>query len=367
MTDRKGSILLAAGGTGGHLFPAEALAHELIARGWSVHLATDDRAERYSGTFPAERHVIASATPSGKNPFALAAAVWTLFRGVRQSRALMNRLKPAAVVGFGGYPTVPPVLAASGMGIPALVHEQNAVLGRANKLLASRAGTVAMGFEGARSGTGTVVTGNPVRPAVLEAAAAPYPARGKEDPFDLLVFGGSQGAQFFADALPAAIDLLSPAERSRLRVVQQARPEDMERVGEFYRRAGIPAEVAPFFSDMARRIGAAHLVISRAGASTVSELAVIGRPAILVPYPFALDHDQAMNAKAMAEAGGAQIVVQKELSPDRLAQMLASAIGEPERLATMAAAARRTGRPDAAARLADCVEAAVAGRQGKPG
>lgn len=366
MNASKGVVLLAAGGTGGHLFPAEALAHELAVRGYEPHLATDDRAQKYSATFPAPIHVVPSATPSGKNPLKLVAAAWTLFSGVRASRRLIASLKPKAVVGFGGYPTVPPVLAASGMSVPVVIHDANAVMGRANRMLASRATIVAMGFEGAA--TNAVTTGNPVRPAVLAAAATPYPARTAGDSFNLLVFGGSQGAQFFADALPAAIDLLTPAERKLLRVTQQARPEDETRVKAYFASAGIEVEVAPFFTDMAARIAAAHLVVSRAGASTVSELAVIGRPAILVPYPHALDHDQAMNAAAMAKAGGAEIVAQRDLPPERLARMLQSAIGEPQRLAAMAAAARNTGRPDAAAQLADCVERAIAGKgNSKPG
>ena len=211
----KGTILLAAGGTGGHLFPAEALAHELIARGWQVHLATDDRAERFAGNFPATAvHPIASATFGSRNPVALARSFWTIWRGVRQASALIRRIKPAAVVGFGGYPTLPPLYAATRRKVPTLIHEQNAVMGRANKALAARVDAIAGGFldpATARLGAKIVVTGNPVRPAVLEAAETAYRASEPGEPFRLLVFGGSQGAQFFSEAMPAAIALLPRA------------------------------------------------------------------------------------------------------------------------------------------------------------
>lgn len=356
--------MLAAGGTGGHLFPAEALAHELAARGYEVHLATDSRAEQFAASFPArQRHVIRSATLAGKDPVALARTAGALLAGYLQARALIGRLKPVAVVGFGGYPTVPPVLAAVHRGVPTLIHDANAVMGRANRWLEKRVRLVAMGFEAAEAGGAgnVIVTGNPVRPAILEAAQTPYPARRPEEPFNLLVFGGSQGAQFFAQALPEALARLAPALRSRLRVVQQARPEDIEAVRRAFAASGVAAELAPFFTDMAGRLAAAHLVICRAGASTVSELAVVGRPAILVPYPYALDHDQAMNAGAMAHAGGARIELQKDLSPERLAGLIGDAIGDPEGLALVAEKAKKTGKPDAARRLADCVEHVAAG------
>ena len=362
----KGTILLSAGGTGGHLFPAEALAHEMVERGWKVHLATDNRAERFASHFPAsEVHHIASATFGSKNPIALASAFWTIWRGVRQSSEVIRRIKPEVVVGFGGYPTLPPLYAASRRGVPTVLHEQNAVMGRANRALAAKAAAIAGGFlpEGeGKYGDKTVVTGNPVRPAVLAAARTPYtPSRG-EEPFRLLVFGGSQGAQFFSSAVPAAIALLDGADRSRLRVTQQARAEDQKAVVEKYRSLEVPAEVSPFFGDMAERMRAAHLVISRSGASTVSEVAVIGRPAIFVPYPHALDHDQAANAAALVAKGGAEVVAQADLSPERLAGMISSAMKEPERLERMAASACQAGHPDASALLADLV-VAISGRQ----
>ncbi len=362
----KGTILLAAGGTGGHLFPAEALAHELISRGWSVHLATDDRAERFAKNFPATAvHAITSSTIGSRNPFALAGALLKIWRGVRETNAVISRINPAAVIGFGGYPTLPPLYAATRRNLPTLIHEQNAVMGRANKALASRVRAIAGGFlEGGTSGTEAkiVTTGNPVRPAVLEASKQPYPVIETGERFRFLVFGGSQGAQFFSDAIPGAIALLSLEQRARLTVTQQARAEDVEKVKQAYARLGVPVEVSPFFTDMAKRIGDAHLVMSRSGASTVSEIAVIGRPALFVPYPHALDHDQAANAAALAASGGAEVHQQSTLSPERIAELVGGLMGDPARLAGMAAAAKSAGKPDAARLLADLTEAIAAGK-----
>ena len=358
------SILLSAGGTGGHLFPAEALAHELIARGWEVHLATDRRAERYAGEFPSEAiHVVRSATIGSKNPIALMRAFVALWTGFREASALIERLKPAAVVGFGGYPTLPPVYAAIRRGVPTIIHEQNAVMGRANKALAARVSAIAGGFLAASGqfANKIAVTGNPVRPAVLEAAAAKYEPCKADKPFRLLVFGGSQGALFFSEAMPKAIALLPEELRKRMVIVQQARKEDEAALRAAYADLGVDAKIAPFFNDLAQRMAKAHLVISRSGASTVSEIAVVGRPAILVPYPYALDHDQAANAAALAAAGGAEVHRQAELSPERLAGLMAGLAGDPKRLAEMAKAARAAGRADAAALLADLVESISGG------
>ncbi|ESZ44895.1 MULTISPECIES: undecaprenyldiphospho-muramoylpentapeptide beta-N-acetylglucosaminyltransferase [unclassified Mesorhizobium] len=357
----RGVILLAAGGTGGHLFPAEALAHELIERGWSVHLATDDRAERFAGHFPAAAiHPIQSATMGSKNPVALLGAFWKIWRGVRQASAVIARIKPDAVVGFGGYPTLPPLYAATRRKLPTLIHEQNAVMGRANRALSGRVDAIAGGFlpqDESATGAKTVTTGNPVRPPILEAAKTPYTASKGADPFRLLVFGGSQGAQFFSDAMPTAIALLPEAQRKRLVITQQARADDVARVKAGYAALGVHVEVSPFFTDMAQRMGAAHLVISRSGASTVSEIAVIGRPALLVPYPYALDHDQAANAAALAAAGGGEVHPQSSLSPERIAALIGGLMDTPERLTAMAAGAKSAGRPNAARLLADLTEA----------
>jgi len=359
------TILLSAGGTGGHLFPAEALAHELIARGWSVDLATDDRAERFAGKFPAiETHRIQSATPGSRNPIELLRAGWRIWGGVRQASAIIAKIKPAAVVGFGGYPTLPPLFAATRRGLPTLIHEQNAVMGRANRALAGRVTAIAGGFLPAGKGAyqaKTVVTGNPVRQSVLEAARTIYRPSGRGDPFRLLVFGGSQGAAFFSEAIPPAIAALPEAARKRLHITQQARAEDQADVAKAYAGLGIEADVSPFFSNMAERMAAAHLVISRSGASTVSEISVIGRPAILVPYPYALDHDQAANAAGLAAAGGAEVHVQSSLTKDRLVNLISSLMQDAARLKAMAAAAKSAGKPDATRLLADLTEAIASG------
>jgi UDP-N-acetylglucosamine--N-acetylmuramyl-(pentapeptide) pyrophosphoryl-undecaprenol N-acetylglucosamine transferase len=365
----RGLVLLAAGGTGGHLFPAEALALVLAARDWRVHLATDHRVESYGHAFPAnEIHYVMSATIT-RNPLEAASAILKLGAGAVQARALMARIKPSAAIGFGGYPTVPPMLAAAWAKVPTIIHEQNAVFGRANRFLAPRVTRVATSFADV-GGAGDisaklVQTGNPVRPAVLEAAATPYTARNLTDPFRLLVFGGSQGARFFSDLMPATVPLIVPELRARLDIVQQCRPEDMGRVRQAYDLLGIKAELAPFFTDLPRRIASAHLVISRSGASTCTELAVIGRPAVMVPLPHALDQDQKANAQRLADAGGGWLVDQTDLTPARLAGDITRFINEPDRLTRAAAAARSLGRPDAADRLADLVEL-VAGLKSAP-
>lgn len=360
------TILLAAGGTGGHLFPAEALAHELKARGWAVHLATDTRAGRFAGDFPADQvHPISSSTIGSRNPIAVLRAFWTIWRGVRQASSVIASIKPAAVIGFGGYPTLPPLYAATRRSVPSMVHEQNAVMGRANRALARNVKAIAGGFLPDTSGAyaaKTVVTGNPVRPAVLDAARTPYAAPSAGEPFRLLVFGGSQGASFFSEAIPPAIAKLPEADRKRLKVTQQARREDEAAVREAYAKLCIEAEVAPFFNDMAARLAAAHLVISRSGASTVSEIAVIGRPALLVPYPHALDHDQAANAATLAAAGGAEIHPQANLSPKKLAELIGGLINTPDRLIKMAEAAKSVGKPEATRLLADLAEAIASGQ-----
>ncbi|PZP45757.1 MAG: UDP-N-acetylglucosamine--N-acetylmuramyl-(pentapeptide) pyrophosphoryl-undecaprenol N-acetylglucosamine transferase, partial [Agrobacterium fabrum] len=342
-----------------------------------------------------EIHVVPSATIGSKNPISVAGSLWKLWVGLRAARRLVAKLKPVAVVGFGGYPTVPPLLASTGLGVPSIIHEQNAVMGRANKALAGRVKAIAGGFLPPANGQysdKTVATGNPVRPAVLAASEIPYTASQTGEPFQLVVFGGSQGAQFFSSAVPAAICLLKdeqrkrivvtqqarpedkssavPAaicllkdeQRKRIVVTQQARPEDKDSVIASYQKLGVKADVSPFFGDMASRIGEADLVISRSGASTVSELSVIGRPSILVPYPHALDHDQAANAAALSAAGGASVIKQAELSPQKLSGLLSSALAEPERLSATAAAAKATGKPHAADVLADLVEAIASGR-----
>jgi len=354
---------VAAGGTGGHLFPAEALAVALSRRGVTVDLITDERASRY-GEFPGRAtHIVPSATFADRNLLHVASAVSKLCRGTVRAWLLLRRLRPAAVVGFGGYPTIPPLLAGVLRDIPTVIHEQNGVLGRANRLLARRVQAIATGFRGLladdpRLATKVTHTGNPIRRAVVEAAAAPYPdANG---PLRILVFGGSQGARVMSDVVPPAIELVPMAVRARLSVTQQAREEDIARVRSAYERFGVAAEVDPFFRDLPARIAASHIVISRSGASTVAELAAIGRPAILVPLPHALDHDQRANAEMLGRAGGAIVMEQTHFTPDRVAAEIARLAAAPEKLAEMAAAARGQGGLDGADRLADLVMGIVA-------
>jgi UDP-N-acetylglucosamine--N-acetylmuramyl-(pentapeptide) pyrophosphoryl-undecaprenol N-acetylglucosamine transferase len=362
-------VLVAAGGTGGHLFPAEALAAALTRRGITVHLATDRRAARFGGAFTDRTiHVVASATLRTRNPIALTRTAAMLGLGLVQARALIGRLKPAAVIGFGGYPTIPPVLAAVWGGVPTLIHDANAVIGRANRLLAPRVAAIATTFPDVFAAAPDLaakatLTGNPVRSAVIAAAATPYPA--PNDRLRLLIFGGSQGARIMADIVPAAIGRLDAGLRAHLNVVQQAREEDLGRVREAYANLSVGAEIAAFFSDLPARMAASHLVISRSGASTVAELAAIGRPAILVPLPHALDQDQFANAGVIERAGGALRLTQDAFTPERLAAEIASHAAAPQRLAAMAAAAKSLGRLDAADRLADLVlqVAAIAAKQ----
>ena len=302
------AVLLAAGGTGGHLFPAEALAHVLKARGVAVELVSDNRALQYGADFPARAtHAVPAATPSGGSLIGKVMAALTLARGTMAARRLMRQVKPLAVVGFGGYPTVPPLLAAAQANIPTILHEQNAVMGRANRFLSARATAIATGFPDltlfdARLRDKLTHVGNPLRPMVIEAAKLSAP--GFDDGvLRLLVTGGSQGARVMSDIVPPAIAALPAEARARIAVTQQARPEDVERVVSAYKAADVAHEVAAFFKDLPMRIARAHLVVGRAGASTVSELAAIGRACILVPLPGSLDQDQAGNAAVLAKTG----------------------------------------------------------------
>src|SRR6516165_4862901 len=354
-------ILLAAGGTGGHLFPAEALGFELIRRGFRVRLVTDARALRYSGLFSKDMiDVVRSETARGRNPLQLAYAGLTLAAGTLSAFGLMRRLKPVAVVGFGGYPTLPPLVAARLAGIPGIIHDANAVLGRANRFLSRHVSAIATSLPGvldrdpALSGKATTV-GTPMRPAILSVAADTYMPPETTGPFRLLVVGGSQGARVMSDIVPPAIERLEPSLWNRLVLTQQVREEDMSRVRAVYDRLKIKAELAPFFSDLPARLASTHLIVSRSGAGTVAELAAIGRPSILVPLPGAIDQDQFANAGVLAKVGGALRIAQDDFTPDRLAADISALAADPLRLSAMAAAARGAGRLDAAERLADLV------------
>jgi UDP-N-acetylglucosamine--N-acetylmuramyl-(pentapeptide) pyrophosphoryl-undecaprenol N-acetylglucosamine transferase len=354
-------ILLAAGGTGGHLFPAEALGIELMRRGYRVRLATDARALRYSGLFSKDMiDVVPSETVRSRAPWALARTGLMLGYGTMVALNLVRRLKPAAVVGFGGYPTVPPLMAAKLLRVPGIVHDANAVLGRANRFLSGRVSAIATSLPGvldrdpALAGKTTMV-GTPMRPAILAAAAVKYVSPEANGPIRLLVVGGSQGARVMSDIVPGAIERLDSSLWGRLVLTQQVRDEDMTRVRAIYDRLNVNAELAPFFSDLPARLASNHLVVSRSGAGTVAELGAIGRPSILVPLPGSIDQDQFANAGVLAQAGGALRIPQTEFTSDRLVAEILALAAEPARLTAMAASARTVGRLDAAERLADLV------------
>jgi UDP-N-acetylglucosamine--N-acetylmuramyl-(pentapeptide) pyrophosphoryl-undecaprenol N-acetylglucosamine transferase len=355
-------ILLAAGGTGGHLFPAASLAQELKRRGYEVELATDERAEKYGTEFPARAiHRIPSATFGSRSPIAMAKTLAKLFNGYLKARNLLSEIEPAAVIGFGGYPTIPPIMAARSLGIPTAIHEQNAVMGRANRLLSRFADRVALSFTPTKrmhSGAEgrAQVTGTPVRDAVLAYRDVAYTAPEPASRLLLLVFGGSQGAHFFAEVMPQALLLLPSTLRWRLTVVQQARDEDLAALREAYKEAGIAVHLGTFFPDLPERIATANLVIARAGASTVAELMAIGRPCILVPLPHALDNDQLENATRLQDGGGGWCIRQSNLTPERLGSELQSLFTSPERLADAAAKAKSMAPVDAVKKLADLTE-----------
>jgi UDP-N-acetylglucosamine--N-acetylmuramyl-(pentapeptide) pyrophosphoryl-undecaprenol N-acetylglucosamine transferase len=365
-------FVLAAGGTGGHLFPAEAVARLLVAGGAAVHLLTDRRADSFAASVPGVTVDLVRAGRFGGGPLHAAYGLAELAVGLVQARRLLRRLAPAAVVGFGGYPSVPTMLAAAQLGLPTLIHEQNVVLGRANRLLAPRARRIATGFaatQGLRDADRgrAVHTGNPVRPAIQAVSALPYVAPEPDGPIELLVVGGSQGARVFGAVLTPALMSLPAKLRYRVHVSQQARPEDKESVIAQYRDASIAADIESFFTDMPERLSRAHLVICRAGASTIAELGIAGRPAILVPYPHAMDDHQTANAGAVAASGGGWVVPQSEFTPETLAGRLTALLADPAALVSGAQAARRFAPHDAAEHLAALVRELASGSDSSRG
>ncbi len=352
-------LIVAAGGTGGHVFPAQALAEEMLGRGWRVMLWTDRRGFRFSGNFPEEAEIrkIASATLSRGSALARLAAPVKMAAGIAVSWAQLRRLRPSAVAGFGGYPAFPPVAAACISNIPRLIHEQNGVLGRANRMLSAKVDIVVCGALSTDlpPGVKSVTAGNPVRSEVLAYADTPYswPETGN---VRLLVTGGSQGACIMDHAVPAAVGRLPEPVRRRLSVVQQVRPCHTRAVERYYREAGVACEISEFFEDVPRRMAEAHVIVARAGASTVAEIAVIGRPAILIPYAAAANDHQTANAEGLVSAGAAVAVSEKELSPERLMREIMALFENPARAEEMARAAGRAAMPRAAAKFADVVE-----------
>lgn len=362
-----GPVVIAAGGTGGHIFPAQSLAQELGKRGRRVVLMTDDRGHNYAQAFPqAEIVTVPSATFAGRGAVGKGLAVMRLARGAIAAYFALGRVKASVVVGFGGYPALPTMFAAARRGVPSVIHEQNAILGRVNRWLAPSVTRIASSFEKLSHldpllASRVTMTGNPVRPAVLASKRA-YARPDAAGRFNLLVFGGSQGARVFATLVPEAIAKLPDTLRVRLDLVQQCRPEDLDAAKARYAAMGLSPTLASFFGDMGERLAAAHLVISRAGASTVTELAAVGRPAILIPYPFAMDDHQSANAREMADGGAAWAFKENGLSAEILAHKIIELAQSPVLLEAAAAKALSLGRSDAASRLADLVDEVGAAR-----
>lgn len=367
-------IVLATGGTGGHVFPAEALAQELIRCGYRLALVTDRRGGEYGGELGGalggtldqiERHTISAAAVTGKGLLGKVKAVAALARGFFQARTLFKRLKPAAVIGFGGYPSAPTMLAASRLKwIKTAIHEQNAVLGRANRLLAPRVNAIAASFARTnelRSAdeTKVVLTGNPVRPALCALSENGFTAPAETTKVNILVIGGSQGAQAFGELMPNAMSHLTPEERARIALTQQVREEQLHTVKARYQSLGVEVDLASFFDDIPTRLDKAHLVLTRAGASTIAELTTTGRPAILIPYPYAVDDHQTENAARLSDAAGGWMIPQRDATPEVLAARISDLLAQPHTLAAAATAARNIGRPDASEKLADMVIALI--------
>ena len=352
-------LVIAAGGTGGHMFPAQALAEDMLARGWRVVLSTDARGARYAGGFQdaVERRVVSSATFARGGGLAKALVPFRILRGVFAARADFKRDKPAVVVGFGGYPSIPALGAAVLMKLPTIIHEQNGVLGRVNTLLAPRVSVVAAGTwpVAVPDGVEPVHVGNPVRASIAERAGAGYIPPG-DYPLRIVVIGGSQGARILSDVVPAAIGQLPTALRDQIKVEQQARAEDIARVTQAYADIDVRAEVAPFFDDIPKRFTEAQLVISRSGASTVADISAIGRPSILVPFAAATGDHQTANARGLVDANAAIMMPESRFTPAALAEQIATVLGSPEGAQKMAIAARGQGRMDAAQALGALVQ-----------
>ena len=358
-------VVLAAGGTGGHVFPAEALAQELIARGHRLVLITDKRGAAYGDTLGSiETHHITAGSLAGQGLFGRVKGLVNMGRGVLQAKKLLQAMKPEAVVGFGGYAAAPTMVAALQIGLPTVIHEQNAVLGLANRLLAGKVDHVCTSYELAKKppkDARLTRTGMPVRPAIVATGYTPYEAPTADGPVRLLVLGGSQGARVFSDVIPAAVKLLPLALRRRLEIAQQSRPEELDRTHQAYVGSDAHVQLRHFFENVPELLAKAHLLISRSGASTVAEVSAAGRPALLVPYPFAADDHQSANARTLESAGGGWVMPQNRFTPETLAEQLVHLLTQPQLLANAAHAAAAFAIPDAANRLANVVTSILRG------
>ncbi len=359
MTERQRLLVIAAGGTGGHMFPAQALAEVMLRRGWRVKLSTDARGARYTGGFPhtVEIEQVGSASFARGGVLAKALVPLRIMGGTLAAAWRMWRDRPDVVVGFGGYPAIPAMAAARVLRLPRMIHEQNGVLGRVNRIFSRRVDRVACGTwpTDLPEGVAGVHTGNPVRAAVYERAGAPYIPPG-DYPMSVLVIGGSQGARVLSDIVPPAIATLPMDMLRNIRVSHQARDEDNARVAQFYAENGIDADVQPFFRDVPRRMSEAQLVISRAGASSVADISVIGRPSVLIPYPHATGDHQSANARGLVEAGGAIVMPEARVTVDAMGEEIARVLSDPDGAARMARAALSVGKPEATQELVALVE-----------
>ncbi|WP_017930976.1 undecaprenyldiphospho-muramoylpentapeptide beta-N-acetylglucosaminyltransferase [Robiginitomaculum antarcticum] len=355
--------LLAAGGTGGHMFPAQALAETLKAQGWDIAMMTDTRGEKHAGRIPADPIIrVSAATLSPRLPHKVPGGILKLLRGVGQAKRFIKSWKPDVVIGFGGYPAFPAIRAAQALGIPTILHEQNAVLGRVNRVFAAKAEYVACGFDcllRAPAKAKIRPIGNPMRDAVLSASKRPYTPPGKTGPINLLIVGGSLGSTIISTTVPKAISALPESLRARLHIVQQTRAADLDEATKLYKAAGVDARCAPFFADIQTYLAKAHFIIARAGASSVSEIALMGLPSLLVPLAIAMDDHQTENAKALKNLGCADLLPESEFTPETVKNILLDKLCDSTYLETASRAALNAARPDATARLADLVKAVV--------
>ncbi|AHA27836.1 undecaprenyldiphospho-muramoylpentapeptide beta-N-acetylglucosaminyltransferase [Candidatus Liberibacter americanus] len=353
-------VLLVAGGTGGHVLPAVSLSHELQKKGYNICLATDERAKnlaqkQFAGTI----YVISAAQINFSSLFVLFRSIISLLKGLKESFVLIRKIKPKVIVGFGGYPTLSPMLAAIILRIPTVIHEQNVIMGRANRILSLGVKVVAGGLFCPKNGflyDKVVVTGNPIRSSIIKRSNLPYKASTKLEPFHLFIFGGSQGAAILSDVVPKSIALLTLKQRQRLIITQQVRENEQNKVQKQYDLLGLKVKIAPFFYDIDEHIVNANLLICRSGALTVSEIAVIGRPSILIPYPNSGSNDQLLNAIFLQNGGGAEVITQDCLSPEILAKSISYCIDNPDYLVNMANSALSKGRPDAVLSLVNLIE-----------
>ena len=362
----KKHIILSAGGTGGHIMPAQALTQDLISRGFAVSLVTDARGSKYTDLFgDIDVHVVRAGT-MGEGVFGKIGGVMNLGLGFLKAMKILAQIKPAVVIGFGGYPSMPAMIAAQRMKIPTIIHEQNAIIGRANAYLANKAERIALSLPAIQGldktdQMRTVITGNPVRPDIAALYTKPYPAMDQGGAFEIFVMGGSLGASVLSRVVPESLAMLSGEYRTRLRVTQQCREEDLESVRAVYNEAGIEADLAPFFSDVAAKMEKSHLIIARSGASTVAEVAVAGRPAIFVPLDIHKDQQQKMNADSIADASGAWVMAESGFTPETLLARIETFLQNPESLFKAAENARSCGKPDAARKLGNLVTAIASG------